>query len=90
MSLTSWEINMAHYDIDYSKMGDAEKAAAALRDIEEYLGTDRYYTVCEVMQEEIKCGLSSEAFELALSMAGIQGYPVRALWNHLSNGIERV
>lgn len=68
---------MTHYDVDYSAIEGDAKRDAAVRDIREYLGEERYRIVCQyfvLMQEP----LSLDEMSLALMMAGVQGYPVQA------------
>lgn len=65
-------------EILYNQTNEIEKHNAAIKDCQNYLG-DRwfkfieYLKTCEKMQD----------FEIACSFVGIQGYPVKALRNHL-------
>ena len=73
-----------HHNIKYDLSQPALARAAALKDIEEWMGTDRFKRVCA---EISKMGeVSLEKLELMMSFAGIGGYPVRALHEHLFPG----
>lgn len=67
--------------IDYTNLNEPAKRAKALDDIKFYLG-DGYDRICRELKE-VK---HFESFAFALSFAGIQGYPVKALYNHIHGG----
>jgi hypothetical protein len=67
---------MTHYTMNYSTLTPQEKYNKAIEDSKEWLGP-RFDAV-------LKCisGFTEyEAAELALSFAGIQGYPCKALYD---------
>lgn len=72
---------MTHYDISYEGMTPQDAHAKALRDIEDYMGTDRFITLTRVLREYPPQSIA--AFHLQMSLAGVQGYPVRAYHDHI-------
>ena len=63
------------YTVNYSNLEGDAKYAAALNDCQQYLG-DKYDTVIKFLREECK---SDAQRTLALSFAGITGYPATVL-----------
>lgn len=72
---------MTHYDVSYAGLEGDEKQAKALQDIREYMGDDKFVKVCLELRKGGKPEF--ESFQTACSFGGIQGYPVRALYEHL-------
>lgn len=75
---------MTHYNTDYSKItGRKEKDDRAIKDIEEYLGTEKFKSVIE-MVEKLKANNISDSDKIRHlnfafgMMAGITGYPFHA------------
>lgn len=72
---------MTHYTMSYAGLTDVEKSAKALQDIKDYLGEDKFESTTEIMRNEM---IPYEQFVMAMSvMAGIQGYPVQAWYEHV-------
>lgn len=70
--------------IDYSKLEGNAKRAQALRDIIKYLGWEKFV---EIHLGLLKNGKPHfEAHRVWLSIAGIQGYPAQAWYEHLWGG----
>jgi len=65
------------YEIDYSRHTEKQaKRDQAIQDIENWLG-DRFHVLTTIaMQSEVYKQLS-----FAAGFAGVQGYPVAALWD---------
>jgi ribosomal protein S12 methylthiotransferase accessory factor YcaO len=79
---------MAHYVIAYSGKGMTpnEAHAAALADIIDYLGGNRFGMLHNqwcAMRDNEGFYPSLEAFELMLSFGGVQGYPARAWYQEI-------
>ena len=69
---------MTHYDVDYTSLEGDAKRDAALQDIRDYLGDERYQVVCDRLRELPK-PMTLDVLSLTLMMTGVQGYPVQAL-----------
>lgn len=67
---------MSHYDIKYDTSDRDAADAKAIQDVEEWLG-DRFEEVMKKMSEAD--GATPREVRLAMSFAGIQGYPVGAV-----------
>ena len=72
---------MSHYNIDYSDLAGSQKQQKALADIIDWFGSDRRFAELTTAFRE-EPGLTQERFALFTSIAGVQGYPVIAWWNH--------
>lgn len=74
---------MTHYNIDYSKYDDdpITKHNQAIKDIKEYIGEEKF----DNLTQEFKSfsWMSLEQFGFYVSLAGIQGYPVKAWYNYI-------
>jgi hypothetical protein len=68
---------MTHYDISYSK--SPAPNFDAVQDIIEWLGIERFQHLSKKMMEVKHCG----TWRMALSLAGIQGFPVIAWYEHI-------
>lgn len=67
-----------HYEIDYKRFATvAERDAAAVADVREFMGAERFDTVRGLFAQLEPVAL--DLFRLQMSFAGIQGYPVEAL-----------
>lgn len=76
-----------HYEINYGAHTDVVAAdAAALADIRDWMGADRFETV-DAMYKQLAEPISIDLFRLQMSFAGIQGYPVEAWYRSLWPGI---
>ena len=65
-----------HNTIDYSKR--AAPAFDAVQDVIDWLSQERYDKISPEMAKLTNCG----AFAMYCSMAGIQGFPVKAWYEH--------
>ncbi len=70
---------MTHYDIDYSNLTPQAKHDKAIADIIDYMGEERYHKVIDLYRQHPPIPL--EAFHLQMSFAGVQGYPVVAMYD---------
>lgn len=71
-----------HTTIDYSTHADeSAKRQAAIADIKEYLGEERFNYVSGEFSKFGKEAMPIETMEGYLMLAGISGYPVIA-WHH--------
>jgi len=73
---------MSHYDISYPNLAPDAKLAQAIQDIKDYIGDDRYNKLTDLIHQSYQLPLSIGEFRMALSMSGIQGYPVLA-WHEV-------
>lgn len=72
---------MTHYNVNYAGLTDVEKSAKALQDIKDYLGEDKFESTTEIMRNGM---IPYEQFTMAMMfMAGIEGYPVKAWYEHV-------
>lgn len=72
---------MTHYTMSYAGLTDEVKSAKALQDIKDYLGEDKFEEVSKIMRNEM---IPYEQFVTAMAiMVGIQGYPVKAWYEHV-------
>lgn len=65
-----------HYNINYTN--EPNKAAKAVADIIDYLGDAKYNEISGMISRVTHCG----HFAMYCSLAGIQGYPVIAWYEH--------
>ena len=79
-----------HYDIDYSAIENAdEKRAKAVADFAEYAGENAYNKIVEYVKDrEESDPISLDEFKIAVSFAGVTGYPVIALYEQLTGRTE--
>jgi hypothetical protein len=73
---------MTHYNIVYTDLPPEEKSYKALQDIADWLGSKRKFR--ELTEAFIYEGseLTQQRFAFYCSLAGVQGYPVIAWWEH--------
>lgn len=69
---------MTHYNVDYSSLSGTRKRWKALLDTRDYTGRERYAKLRDIMRTNPEPNL--DYWHMALSFAGIQGYPVKALY----------
>lgn len=67
---------MTHYNIDYTELEGKAKRAKALADMRDWLGP-RFDTITTILRDEPNAA-NLEWLRMALSFAGVQGYPVEA------------
>jgi len=69
-----------HYETKYDQEDPNAKREAAIKDIREWMGDDRYDTVTSGLIAAINAGQikNFEQLEFFFSIAGTSGYPVRA------------
>jgi hypothetical protein len=75
---------MSHYNISYAGLEGAAKQQRALEDISDWLGNWRKFSTLTAAfraEHAIK-PLTQRSFTLFAGIAGVQGYPVIAWWNH--------
>ena len=73
---------MSHYDISYVNLAPDAKRSQAIQDIKDYLGDDRYNELTDLIHQHYQLPPNLEKFRMAVSMSGIQGYPVVA-WHEV-------
>lgn len=73
---------MAHYDISYEGLDPIAKHNKAIQDIKDYLGNDRFDIVTE-SAKNMDPPMTLNEFTVAMSFAGVQGYPVKAWYNYI-------
>lgn len=71
---------MSHYDIDYSGLTEEQKYTKALQDCKVYLGAKIYKQLLPCL-----VGHTLDSARIALSFAGIQGYPAKAMWQEAND-----
>lgn len=69
-----------HNLIDYTDMPNRQERA--IEDIRNWLGAERFELILEQFRAA-PAPLEFEQFELLLGIAGVSGYPVRALHRHI-------
>ena len=67
-------------EIDYSEKQGDEKIGAALSDIVDWFGWTKFAELSRLTREE---KITFREFQMAVSIGGVEGYPVRAWWEHL-------
>lgn len=67
---------MTHYDVDYSNLHPQAKHEKAIADIKDYLGEAKFVAITNDFRKYPP--QSIDALAMYLSIAGVQGYPVRA------------
>jgi hypothetical protein len=72
-----------HYEINYDGLDPIEKHKKAIADVIEYTGQERFDRIISALRTKYPEPPVLEHLELVLSFAGIQGYPVKAIWNHI-------
>ena len=79
-----------HYDIDYSAIENAdEKRAKAVADITEFIGEKAIAKIADYVKDcEESDPISLDEFKIAVSFAGVTGYPVIALYEQLTGRTE--
>jgi hypothetical protein len=68
-----------HYNISYKGLSPQAAHDKAIADIREYMGSDRFETLTAQFARHEPMPL--EVFELIVSFAGVQGFPVKAWHN---------
>lgn len=71
-----------HNDIHYNLDNQEAAEAAAMEDIKVWL-VGRFDHISSLLKAEIASGCTLEQFELMVSFAGIQGYPVKIWFKQL-------
>lgn len=72
---------MSHYEVNYKDLKEPEKSNKAICDIMEFLGTEHFHDLTAMIKREYPHVNFCE-FEVAVSFAGIQGFPALAWFNH--------
>lgn len=81
---------MTHYDIDYSKLSEAEKQSKAIDDIKDYMGIEKFNHVYSQFVELHKVKpMTEETLGFYLMLAGISGYPVKAWFNLIESEAKK-
>lgn len=70
-----------HYTINYNQHLLKDRLTAALNDVKEYLGEDKYQRLLKTAVAD--SSLTFAQFRFALSFVGIEGLPVRAVWHEV-------
>ena len=70
-----------HYNINYKDLTGQEKISAALKDVRQYFGNDKeFYDIMYMISEYVQQGMTLGQLAFELDFAGVQGYPVRAIY----------
>lgn len=75
---------MTHYDIDYAGMGPYDARQKALKDARDWLGEERWAVLSRDFPK--LSGVAFPQFRLMMAFAGIQGFPVVALYREWIDG----
>ena len=77
---------MSHYTVDYGNTPEPEKRARAIEDIRRWFDDDERFARVEAsLRQYLAEGATLEHFRLALSFAGVRGYPVQAWFDQLTS-----
>ena len=75
---------MPTYEINYTKLSDKDARTKAIQDTADYLDIDVGVFKCIMaIGATLRQVDNPDKARLPLSFAGIQGYPVEALWKHI-------
>lgn len=70
--------------IDYGRdLTPQEAYNNAIEDCKEWFGEEKFAKITEQFREEFPCGMSLESFRMYMHLAGIQGFPVGAMYDHV-------
>lgn len=67
---------MTHYEVSYAELSPQAAHDKAIADIKDYMGADKFVAITDDFRQYSP--QSVEALAMYLSIAGVQGYPVRA------------
>ena len=70
---------MTHYTVNYEGLDKVTKHNKAIQDIKDYLGEDRFNQITELVRKD---SYTLDQFRMAVSFAGVQGYPAKAWYNY--------
>ena len=71
-----------HYNTSYKDLPLAEKDAKALQDLRDYLGEERFADLTSRIKS-VETPVSYKEFVMLMSLAGVEGYPVKAYYKFL-------
>jgi len=71
-----------HYNVNYEGLDEISKYNKAIADIKDYLGDAKFDQITKEFMRFDQKDMPLEKFECYISLAGIQGYPVKALYNY--------
>lgn len=77
---------MTHYTTSYEGLTEVEKHNKAIEDIKEWMGEERFDHITSLVRDDVKEGreqMTLDQFTMAISLAGVQGYPVKAWYNYI-------
>lgn len=72
-----------HTDIKYDQMDPIAKHNKAIADIKDFLGEDKFGQITKTFREVPQDQMPLDKFTNYASLAGIQGYPVKAWYNYI-------
>jgi len=79
---------MSHYDIDYTNVPNAEDKAIA--DTVDWLGgQERFDKVNVELRTAVEQGATLAWVQLALSFAGVRGFPAKVWYDRLKAEVEK-
>lgn len=73
---------MTHYTTNYEGLSEIEKHNKAIEDIKDYMGAEKFEELTKRVKVEYP-NWTLEQFRMAVSFAGVQGYPVKAWYNYI-------
>jgi hypothetical protein len=74
---------MAHYTRSYEGLTGQAKHDAAITDIIDYLGEERFDLITDLCREDKPTHPGLGWFMIAVSLSGVEGYPVKAWYAHI-------
>lgn len=72
-----------HQIIDYAGLDPIAKHNKAIEDVKEFLGKEKFDKLTKEFREVPQDQMSLDKFTNYVSLAGIQGYPVKAWYNYI-------
>ena len=74
---------MSHYDIHYSGRDTKKDRDRALSDCMDWFGPKKLKELIAEFRAEAPSGVSFRQFEMIMAIGGVQGYPVKVLYQHI-------
>ena len=73
---------MSSYTVNYDELDPMAKHNKAIQDIKDYLGESQFFNLTDRLLDNWPQQPELEQFVMAVSFAGIQGYPAKAWYNY--------
>jgi len=78
--------DMTHVDIDYSSLQGVAKQEAALWDIKNWIGIEKFEHLTAELRKFDRDEMPLERMAMLMTIAGISGYPIRAWHEYIFDG----